>query len=297
MPHLLAGLYPALPTPLDSQYHLKEDVAAKLLHHLLAAGMDGVYVAGSTGEGLRLPKDTRKALVELLMRELPTDKKLLVHVGTAKVEDAIELAEHAARCGAHAISSLPPQADAAGVQAYYQKLAQESALPLILYFFPKVAPNAFTDPQQLLDACDLPNVVGVKFTDFNLYLMQRLVNRGKLVFNGYDEVFAAGLLMGAQGGIGSTYNLMPEAYRKILTAAKSGDWDAARRCQADVNQVIEVLAAKPFFPALRAVLKHEGFDCGPLLSGERLDSEDTEAEIVAILQQKMPAGLLPLLVS
>jgi N-acetylneuraminate lyase len=277
MSQSLAGLYPAFLTPLDSQLQLNEPAALAMLDYLLGTGMDGVYVAGSTGEGMRLPVAVRERLVELVRSALPEGKRLLVHVGATQIADALRLTEHAARVGAHAISSLPPAGNAAEVYRFYETLAERSPLPLILYYFPKVAPHAFTEAQQLLDVCDLPNVVGVKFTDFNTHLMQRLVKRGKLVFSGYDEALAAGLLMGAQGGIGSTYNAMPEHYLKLYGDAKAGNWEGVRQRQSAINEVINELIAHPFFPALRAVMREKGFDCGPMMSGETLAPGEAEA--------------------
>ena len=281
------GIYPALLTPLDSTHQLRPEMARQLMLHLLSTGAHGVYIAGSTGEGMRLTLETRKALVEALAPALPEDRHLIVHVGAPDVQDAIRLANHAAEHGAHAISSLPPVADADGVRAYYETLAKNSVLPLILYYFPKVSPDAFADPQSLIDICDLPNVLGVKFTDFNLYLMQRLVRRGKLVFNGYDEVLAAGLLMGAQGGIGSTYNAMPEIYLKIYRAAERGDWEDARRWQSRANEVLAVLLRYPFFPALRTMVERRGFDCGPMMSGEGFRSQAEKQQLIAELNKTL----------
>lgn len=290
-----SGIYPALLTPLDSNQNLRGEVAQQLLQHLLAAGVNGVYIAGSTGEGMRLSMSTRKALVESLMPALPEEKQLIVHVGTPAIADAIELAEHAARHGAHAISSLPPVGDSRQVHRFYEQLAKHSPLPLILYYFPKVIPTAFGDPQELIDVCDLPNVLGVKFTDFNFYLLQRLVKRGKLVFNGYDEALAAGLLMGAQGGIGSTYNMMPQVYLEIFRAAQRGDWESARRWQSRANDVLTVLLRYPFFPALRTVIKERGFDCGPMMSGETFRSSAQQQQFFSELNSAMPQEVADLI--
>lgn len=287
MATLLNGIYPAFLTPLTAERKFIPQTAEKMLAYLLSTGVNGVYVAGSTGEGLRLPLEERRRLVETIMQVLPSDKKLIVHVGTPDVKDAIALSEHAAAKGAHAISSLPPAGDFTTIRTYYEELAKNSALPLVLYYFPKAAPHAFEDPESLLAICELPNVVAVKFTDFNFYLLQRLVQRGTLVFNGYDEALAAGLLMGAQGGIGSTYNVMPQVYLEIYRAAQRGDWEAARTWQFRANAVIETMLKYPFFPALRAIVKHSGFDCGPLMSGETFKYAGQEAELIEDLEHTM----------
>jgi N-acetylneuraminate lyase len=230
----------------------------------------------------------REAVVDCLMSHLPQDRKLLVHVGAARVEDAIRLAVHAAKAGAHAVSSLPPQAGFAEVRDYYQRLAQDSPLPLILYYFPEVCPGAFQRAEELEEICALPNVSGVKFTDFNLFLLQRLSRLGKVVYNGRDEVLAAGFLMGAQGGIGSTYNLVPEIYVALYRHTLRGEWEKARQLQQTLNQLIATLVKYPFLPALKAALGSAGFECGPTLNGERFQSEAQQQQFLSELAEVMP---------
>jgi N-acetylneuraminate lyase len=293
--HPFAGMYAALLTPLDKDRRLNPAMAQSLLKHLCATGLDGVYVAGTTGEGKLLSLETRKELVGCLMEVLPTGKHLFAHVGTPNVSDAIKLAEHAATKGVHAISSLPPAGDAKQVKTFYEELAQHSPLPLILYYFPKVAPLAFQNTQELLDVCDLPNVLGVKFTDFNFYLLNKLVNRGKLVFNGYDEALAPGLLMGAQGGIGTTYNLLAEVYLEIFRASKTGHWEKARNLQVKANETLDILFRYPFFPAVREAVRHLGFDCGPMMSGDDFASGADRARFIEDMNQNIPEQVADLI--
>jgi N-acetylneuraminate lyase len=284
----LDGIYPAIVTPLTSDGKLATEVLARLLGRLLAAGVDGVYAAGSTGEGVRMSLPDREALVSCLMSHMPKDKKLLVHVGAARVEDAIRLAEHAAKAGAHAVSSLPPKAEFPELRSYYRELAQHSPLPLIVYYFPEASPGAFQEPGELEEICTLPNVPAVKFTDFNLFLLQRITQLGKVVYNGRDEVLAAGLLMGARGGIGSTYNLVPEAYVALYRHTLRGEWEKARHLQQVLNELIATLIKYPFLPALKAALATLGFECGPVLNGERFQTATQQQQFLSELARVMP---------
>ncbi|WP_263416467.1 dihydrodipicolinate synthase family protein [Terriglobus albidus] len=290
--HPFAGIYAALLTPLTPDGQLNAPAAQKLLLELTSQGLDGAYVAGTTGEGMRLSMEIRKSLVEAVLEVLPAGKRIFVHVGTPDVRDAIKLAEHAAAKGADAISSLPPALDSQQVMAFYKELAQHSPLPLLVYYFPKAAPLAFQKPQELLEICDLPNVLGVKFTDFNMYLLNSLAKRGKLVFNGYDEALAAGLLMGAQGGIGTTYNLLGPVYLDIYQAVQQGDWETARSLQYDANAVLDILFRYPFFPAVREAVRHMGIDCGPMASGEDFASDVQRKAFIQDMDANLPKRIL-----
>ena len=277
--HSLRGTFPALLTPLTSDCEIAEAVAVRYLTALCAAGVDGVYLGGSTGEGLLLDARRRMHLLETLMQALPQGKKMLVHVGTGEIESTLALSAHAARFGAHAVSSLPPRGNSRTVYTFYERLARESALPLILYYFPQVAPEAFPSESDLFEVCDLPNVFGVKFTDYNLFLLQQLVERGLTVYNGRDEVYGAGLLMGASGGIGSTFGVLPQEALAIATAAQNRDWAAVQSSQNRLNSALRTWLQYPYLPALKLTCNQWfGLDLGPVL-GESFTSAEQASEL------------------
>ena len=283
------GIFPAIVTPLDDNRQVDTGNLEKLLSRLVQAGVHGIYAAGSTGEGMRMTLPARKALIECLAKNLPADRKLLVHVGAENIENTLQLADHAAKYGAHAISSLPPKGSFTEVLAFYRRLAEASSLPLIPYYFPEVAPDAFTNPENLFEICSLPNVSSVKFTDFNLFLLEQLTRRGISVFNGRDEVLAAGLLMGASGGIGSTYNLVPSLYVALYRHTQRGEWERARQLQIAANALIAVLLRYPFMAALKTALSAQGIECGVALNGQSFDNKEQRDRFLGELEHVMAA--------
>lgn len=275
----LRGTFPAFLTPLSSNGEIDDVIAVRYLTALCAAGVDGVYLGGSTGEGMLLGTRRRMHLLETLMEALPQGKKMLVHVGTGEIESTLVLSAHAAAVGAHAVSSLPPQGDSRIVYSFYERLAKESALPLILYYFPQLSPDAFPTESDLFKVCDLPNVFGVKFTDYNLFLLQRLVERGLTVYNGRDEVYGAGLLMGASGGIGSTFGVLPHEAVAIARAAKNQDWEAVKQSQLRLNIALQTWLQYPYLAALKLTCNQWlGLDMGPVLS-ETFTSAEQATEL------------------
>lgn len=259
----LLGVLPALVTPLDSQGRLDVAAVEALLARLYQEGCHGVYVAGNTGEGLLLPLKLREQLAQVVRQHSPADRRVVVHVGCLNTNDALRLARHAAHHGADAISSLPPAGPYGfpELKHYYAELAHASSVPLLVYFFPEVAP-AIRTYGQLAELCALPNVAGLKFTDFDFYTLARIKALGKTVFNGRDEAFACGLLMGSDGGIGSFYNIAPRLFVDLYQAAKAGDWIQARALQDRINLLISIVLAYPLFPALKRILSWQGLPCG-----------------------------------
>lgn len=266
----IQGILPALVTPFDESGCFAEREFERLLERVYASGIDGVYVCGSTGEGLLQPLDQRKRVAEVAVRNSPKDRMVIVHTGAYRTADAIELTRHAARAGATAVSSLPPMGAYSfeEVRAYYRALSGVSDVPFLVYYFPAVSP-VIAGAAQIIELCSLPNVIGLKFTDHDFYKLSLIRNAGAAVFNGYDEVLVAGLLMGACGGIGTFYNLVPELFVEVYRLALAGRWTEARAVQSRINELIELTIRYPCFPAVKTILRWTGIDCGRCLEPRR----------------------------
>lgn len=285
----LTGILPALVTPLAEDRSLLVPSFEALLHHVYAAGCHGVYVCGNTGEGLALPAATRRLAAEVACRCAPRGASTVIHVGSDNPGEALDLARHATECGATAVSSLPPRdgTDFAGVKRYYEELAAASGVPVLVYYFPEFT-RAISTPEQALELCRIPNVVGVKFTDFDLYRLSLLRRAGLPVFNGRDEVLAAGLLMNASGGIGSFYNVFPKMVVEIFEYAHSGHWAEARALQHHLNHFIEIVLRFPMIPALKTMLGWAGIDGGVSLQATARLSAEQADELAAQLHAYAP---------
>lgn len=255
---------PALVTPLDEDGVFREDVFEKLLEKMYAADVHGVYVCGQTGEGMQQSVAQRKRVAEVALAHSPRGKQVIVHVGAMSTEDAVDLARHAARIGVHAVSALPafPNFSFTENKAYYKAIAEASGLPVLIYYFPSLAPS-ITALSQILELCAMPNVIGLKFTDSDLFKMSEIKKAGATIFYGTDEMLAAGLIMGADGGIGSFYNVMPEMFVDLYNLTRSGEWEMARPVQAAINEIIAIGLRYPVVPVVKAMLARQGITCGP----------------------------------
>jgi N-acetylneuraminate lyase len=256
-------ILPALVTPLTPAGELDSASAERLIDHLYAKGVGGLYVTGSTGEGIYLDFDLRKRLVELAISASRGRGHVIVHVGAIQAGKAMELAEHASRAGADAVSSIPPFAGGytwAEVQAFYAELARRSTAPVIAYHIPGLT-GQNQSIGNLAALLKLPNVAGFKFTDTNLYAMQRLVARfgpDQIMYNGPDEMLALGLAMGAHGGIGTTYNFMPELIMDIFHHQQAGRFAEALAAQYKANEIIEPLLVPHGLAASKQILYWQG---------------------------------------
>lgn len=280
------GIYPALVTPLhpDGSLHIRS--LERLIERVYRAGAHGVYLCGSTGEGQLLTAEQRKTIVEVAIQNTPREKQVIVHIGAWSFREAEMLARHAAHAGAAAVSSLHPAgASFRELKAYYRDLAAVAELPFFAYYFPTNSDQL--SYEQLLELTDVPNVVGIKFTDYDLFTLSSLVRHGRVIFNGRDEVLAAGLLLGACGGIGSIYNIAPHRFVSIYEGAQAGNWEVARVLQNETNDLIRVLLRFPFLAALKQTLTWDGIPCGPVLK-PRLELSPAEAEELRQSLQALP---------
>lgn len=264
------GILPAVITPFDAAGRFRADSFERLLGRCYAAGVDGVYVCGQTGEGLQQSSEQRKRVAEVAAQCSPQDKTIIVHTGAMSTAEAVDLTKHAARIGAHAVSALPPIGNYsfAEIKAYYTAIASASDLPLLIYYFPAYAPSV-NSLDLILELCAIPNVCGLKFTSNDLFLLSEVKKSGATVFYGTDEMLLAGLVMGADGGIGSFYNVAPELFVRLWTLTRKGEWEQARTMQQQINELLAIGLRFPVHPAVKAMIARRGIDCGKCLPPRR----------------------------
>lgn len=301
MTSLLAApcrILPALVTPLTPAGDLDVASAEHLIDHLYHKKVGGLYVTGSTGEGIYLDFAIRRKLLELCVKMSKGRGTVVVHVGAIQASQAYELASHAAKVGADAVSSIPPFVGGFSwdeIHNYYRQLSEASPLPVVAYYIPALTGQTWPI-SKLATLIDLPNVAGFKSTDTNLYATQRLTARlrpDQIMYNGPDELLALGLLMGAHGGIGTTYNFMPEAILKIYDLVAAGRATEAVVVQKQVNEVIEILLTYQGLSATKQILYWQGLIASPTCAAPRAPlSEAEQADLRRRLQSTFLAESL-----
>ena len=220
-----------------------------LTRHLIAKGVKGVYVGGSSGECIYQHPDERKAVLEAVMSEAKGKITVIAHVACNNTADSVELAAHAEKCGVDAIASIPPiyfHLPNDAIAAYWN--AMSAAAPnteFVIYNIPQLAGTALTMPL-LQTMLKNPNVIAVKNSsmptqDIQLFKDAGIQARGEdgfAVFNGPDEQFVSGRVMGADGGIGGTYAVMPELFIRMNELIEKGDIPTARAIQYKADRII-----------------------------------------------------------
>ena len=240
------GVIPAFYACYGQDGSISAEGVKALTRHLIAKG---VYVGGSSGECIYQHPDERKAVLEAVMSEARGKITVIAHVACNNTADSVELAAHAEACGVDAIAAIPPiyfHLPEYAIAGYWN--AMSAAAPhteFVIYNIPQLAGTALT-MSLLRTMLQNPNVVAVKNSsmptqDIQMFKDAGIAARGQngfVVFNGPDEQFVSGLAMGADGGIGGTYAVMPELFLKMYELVHKGEMEAARALQYKADRII-----------------------------------------------------------
>lgn len=289
MNKLFTGIMPAMITPIDAAGRLKAQSAEAIMKLELDAGVNGFYVNGATGEGLFLSEATRREMIETAVAVTGGRAKIINHVGAVDTQQALRLAKHSAEVGCDAISSLVPNYVTSyttdQILDYYKRLHEESGLPVLVYCTSLVGSAPF---EFMKRAIEVEGLIGCKFTLSDYYSMHRIteLNSGDInVINGPDEMLICGLTMGADGGIGSTYNLMPDRFLNLYKAFREGRFEDARQIQFGINKIICVLLAHGCIAAIKEVFNRMGLDAGSVAyPGKVFDKSESDVLLSELRQ-------------
>jgi len=265
------GLIAATFTPFKKNFELDTSKIGDLIEKLLRCGVEGFFVAGTTGEGLSLCVEERMKLLESFVNNASGRVKVIVHVGALSIEDARKLAAHANDIGADGIALLLPfYYKKVGIEQYLEFLCEvaKSAenLPLYLYYIPSLTGTSVNLDRFLSQALNMiNNFAGVKYSSPNLMELMSLREsyRGLKFFFGVDEMMIHALPLKVDGFIGSTYNFASRLYIQIIEAFRRKDFDQAVYLQSLSLKMIQVLNSFGGLPAFKAVMKLIGLDIGP----------------------------------
>ena len=265
------GIIPAFYACYEEDGSISTERTKALAEHLLKKGVKGVYVGGSSGECIYQSKEERKEVLEAVMENVKGKMTVIAHVACNNTEDSCELAAHAESLGVDAVASIPPiyfHLPEHAIAQYWNDIS--AAAPntdFVIYNIPQLAGVALTMPL-FREMCKNPRVAAVKNSSMPVQDIQMFKMEGGkdfVVFNGPDEQLVSGLAMGADGGIGGTYGVMPELYLKIFELCREGKYEAARKIQYDADAIIYAMCAchGNLYAVMKEILKlREGLDLG-----------------------------------
>ena len=265
------GVIPAFYACYDAEGKVSREGSKKLARHLVGKGVKGLYVGGSSGECIYQEKEERMEILEAVMEEVKGECTVIAHVACNNTAESRELAAHAERLGVDAIASIPPiyfHLPEYAIAQYWNDIS--AAAPntdFIIYNIPQLAGVTLT-PSLFREMRKNPRVIGVKNSSMPTYDIEIFLREGGedcVVFNGPDEQFVAGRSIGACGGIGGTYAVMPELFLAMDRLIRSGETEKAVPIQHEVNAIIEQMCScrGNLYAVMKEILRlNEGLELG-----------------------------------
>lgn len=265
------GIIPAFYACYDDEGNISVERTKELTRYFIKKGVKGVYVCGSSGECIYQSKEERKQTLEAVMSEAKGKLTVIAHVACNNTADSMELAAHAESLGVDAIASIPPiyfKLPEHAIAQYWNDIS--SAAPntdFVIYNIPQLAGVALTMPL-FREMRKNPRVAAVKNSSMPVQDIQMFKMEGGpdfVVFNGPDEQFISGRAMGADGGIGGTYAVMPELLLKADELLKAGKVKEAAEVQYAIDAIIYAMCACKgnLYAVMKEILRiRENLDIG-----------------------------------
>ena len=292
------GVIPAFYACYDEAGEVSPERVRALTQYFIDKGVKGVYVNGSSGECIYLSVADRKLILENVMEVAKGKLTVIAHVACNNTKDSVELAKHAESLGVDAIAAIPPiyfRLPDYSIAKYWNDMS--AAAPntdFVIYNIPQLSGTTLT-PALYAEMRKNPRVIGVKNSSMPTQDIQIFVAEGgedHIVFNGPDEQFISGRVIGAKAGIGGTYAVMPDLFLKLNQLIIDKDLDRAKELQHAINSVIYKMVSgrANLYAVMKEILRlNEDLDFGsvraplePLSEGDYAIAKEAAAMIKQI---------------
>jgi N-acetylneuraminate lyase len=291
-PLKMSGLVAAVVTPMDEAGELNLEVVPQIVDHLERNKVTGIYIAGSTGEGMSLTDEERRAVAEAFVGVAKGRMKTFVQVGHNSLKASAELAGHAEAIGADAVSATPTgyfkvSGEEALVEGLLPIVEAAPKTPFYYYHIPFLS-GVTLDPMKLTDRAmnRLPTFCGIKYSDggslHNLPLLEK-VGPALEFLAGSDEAYLMSVAQGFKAAVGSTYNYAAPIYDRVRLAVEAGDFEEARLWQSRALEMIAAMFGTCGRASLKTMMSMVGIDCGPV----RRPLDPATPEQVAALRTRL----------
>jgi N-acetylneuraminate lyase len=264
-PNNINGVIPAMITSFNKDESINKEGIRKTVNYLISAKVDGLYITGSTGETFLMSQEEKKQAIEIIVEEVNGRVPVIAHIGSIGTKITTELGQYAEKIGVDALSALPPFYYGFSndeIFNYYQDISNSTNLPITVY---NISHAHLMDLEMLKRLASIKNVKGVKYTaptHFNFSKIKKEIGNSFKIYSGMDEMSLSGLISGADGIIGSFYNLMPELFVDIYAKIKEQNINEAKKIQEKINIIIMYALSKSGYPFIKMGLNWLDVDSG-----------------------------------
>ena len=271
--HKIEGLIAATFTPMHKDGSINPEPIREYSRYLINNKLSGVFINGTTGEGIMMTTRERKLIAEEWMHHASGDFKNIIHIGGPSLESCKDLAVHAGEIGAFGVGIMgpgffKPPGNIELVNFISEIASRVPDLPVYYYHMPEMSGVSLPMPEFLQLASErIPNLAGIKFTHSDLMELNQcmMVENGKYdLLYGSDQTLICSLSLGVVGAVGSTYNLFPSIYLELIECFNNGKLEKAREMQRlSVNLVALLNKYGGGVVCGKAIMNLLGMNLGP----------------------------------
>ena len=296
----IKGIIPPMVTPLKDEKELDVEGCIRLTEHIVSGGVGGLFILGTTGEAQSLSHSLRSEFVGLVCKQVAGRVPVLVGISDTSIEESVALADKAWECGAAGVVAAAPYYLAPSQQEmieYFTELADRVKLPLYLYNMPSCV-KVFLEVGTVMRLAGHPNIAGLKDSSANMTYFQKLLyllrDKDFALYMGPEEMTAAAVMAGADGGINGGANLCPELYAEMYEAARTHDTEKVNELQQKIMQISTELYGigkygSSYLKGLKCALAETGLCSGHIAWPYR---EFVGPEKVRVRQALLKLGIL-----
>lgn len=294
------GVYAAMATPLTVEGEIDPIGVARVVDYLFDSGVTGLSILGSTGEGPALTNAQRQRALEATLAAANGRGPVFTGAASSVVSEVIAGLRAAAGSGAEGALVPPPyyyRLEADAIAAYFERIAEASPLPIILYNIPSMT-KLQLPPAAVARLAAHPNIMGLKDSGGDLGYFATLArltaaHNGFTLYTGSDELLPATLLLGGHGLIGGAVNVVPDVLVALYRAYLDGDTARAVALAGTVARANAATKVGTFPAPIKGQYALKGL-CDPYTAAPVPPL--TEAELAQLREQLTAAGVLPALV-
>ncbi|MEO6447406.1 MAG: dihydrodipicolinate synthase family protein [Gemmatimonadaceae bacterium] len=283
MNHSIQGIFGPVITTFDRRGEVDLDAFGANLKAHLAAGLDGVVVAGSTGEAPLLEEAERLRLVEMARSVVPSHQQVIVGTGAESTKACVRRCREAAERGANACLVVAPHyfsnaMSVAALQAHYERVADESPVPILLYNIPKYM-HFRLEPELVGRLSEHDQIIGMKDSSGDLDTMAKYLGSQSESFGvitGHAGTWLQALQMGVVGGILAVALFAPELTLDVSRHASEDRLEEAAEAQRRLTPLALEIVGRMGIPAVKAAMQQVGLTGGPV----RLPLLDASPDVV-----------------
>lgn len=292
----LRGVWVAMVTPWDeARAHPRRAPLRRLIGRFASAGVDGLFILGTTGEGFLLSPEERRLFTEAVVEEAEGCLPIIVHVGHDTTHVAVDLARHARKAGARAVSLAAPsryRLDGVELENHFVTVAKAvEDLPVLLYDIPSSGCNELGAALLMRVQEKAPNVVGAKVSraDWGAWEEYLKLPGSRALLVGNDLMCLPLLLLGAVGIVSGPANVFPDLYVRLFRKAWEKDVESAVHYQRRIRELCEAVHYGQPLAYIKEALRELGWDAGEVRPPLRpLNPEERERLRVAL--EKLAQG-------